>query len=242
MEEIFSKSWEYFKQHWKFLVITASVGLFIPFIIMLVPAIMIHISTMQGDQSQMQGALLVIIGILSLAGCLVYLLTVLGLMKTSLMISNGATPSYSDLKLRGDTFLKLIGAYLLVFLLTFIGIVLCILPGIAVIIFTMFTPYVIINEPNIGVIDAIKKSVSMFKANWKDALIVSVIAGIITSIASQTVLGIIPAIPFSYLVHAVMYTKFNNAANGIGTNPNQNPNNYYTNNVPPTPPAPPQQY
>ena len=217
MEEIFTTAWNYYKQHWKFLVIVAAVGVVLATLIMTAPIIYIYTRVVldpEGAAKMFEGmgvGTLVGYGAMILMGSILYALTSLGLTKASLKITKGETPStYQDALISLGTFLKMVGASIVVGLGIMICSLLCVIPGFIFAFFCMFVFIILIDNPNTGIIDAIKKSMTLFKANWQTALIVTILLSILSTMASSVaVVGTIAALPFTALAQVVMYRMFN---------------------------------
>jgi uncharacterized membrane protein len=96
---------------------------------------------------------------------------------------------------------------LIVGVLVAIGYVLCVLPGLAVAIFTIFTTILIV-ERNLPPIDAIKASVDIVKANFVQVLLAWLIFGVITTVGSLLCgIGLIVALPVATLYLVYTYRK-----------------------------------
>ena len=96
---------------------------------------------------------------------------------------------------------------LIVGVLTAIGYVLCVLPGLAVAIFTIFTTILIV-ERSLPPIDAIKASVDIVKANFVQVLLAWLIFGVITTVGSLLCgIGLIVALPVATLFLVYTYRK-----------------------------------
>ena len=208
MEQIFSKAWELFTQHWKFLIIVAVVGMLSPVLLAIVPYITLMASTIATSDPQMAESGLytsaIIFAILGFVMTIIMILTQVGLMKSALIITNGGTPTVRDLFLDSNTYLTGFGAGFLCFLMMFFGMIICIVPGIILIFFVSMVPYIILDNPQIGVTEAIGKSFKLIKTDWQTAAIVLFLGGIILNIAS--VFGY----PFVFLLQAVLYRKLKN--------------------------------
>jgi uncharacterized membrane protein len=96
---------------------------------------------------------------------------------------------------------------LIVGVLVSIGYVLCVLPGLAVAIFTIFTTILIV-ERNLAPIDAIKASIDIVKANFVQVLLVWLLFGVITTVGSLLCgIGLIVAVPVATLFLVYAYRK-----------------------------------
>ena len=212
MEQIFSKAWEHFKEHWVFLSIVSAIG-------MLAPAALIALPMWGFWQAFKSGAItfddfgsffhtiLASVGILGTLGIIVALIAAAGLMNAALIITKGGKPEIRDLFLPFGTYLKGFGALLICGILMVIGYVLCVVPGLIFTFLFTLVPYEIFNNPNAGAMDAIKTSWNLMKSDWKTTLLVWLICFLINTILGSTVIGMIPAYPFTYLAMAVLYRK-----------------------------------
>lgn len=96
---------------------------------------------------------------------------------------------------------------LIVGVLAAIGYVLCVLPGLAVVIFTLFTTLLIV-ERNLAPVDAIKASIDIVKANFVQVLLIWLLFGVITTVGSLLCgIGLIVAVPVASLFLVYGYRK-----------------------------------
>ena len=102
-------------------------------------------------------------------------------------------------------------ASVIISVLTFVGLILCVLPGLAVMYFTSFTLYFLMDRPELGAIDSIKASFEFTKDNAG-----SVILWFLLSIGTWVVgallcgIGLIVAIPVVLIGTAYTYKTLNN--------------------------------
>ena len=124
-----------------------------------------------------------------------------------------------------NNFMKWLGAFLLVYVAVWIGNMLLI-PEIAVIFFTLFVPFIIFDNPQIGIFGAIKQSIMLVIDNIKTMLLIYLIISVcgalllstfIGTLLLLTCIGIIVALPLMYLTIAVTFLKLkgDNNANNI---------------------------
>ncbi|HYZ66772.1 MAG TPA: YciC family protein, partial [Mycobacterium sp.] len=98
-------------------------------------------------------------------------------------------------------------ATIIVGILTSIGYALCIIPGIAVSIFTLFTTVAVVDR-NMSPIDAIKHSVEITRANFGQVLLAWLLTGVIALVGSLVCgIGLIVALPFAALFLVYTYRK-----------------------------------
>lgn len=94
--------------------------------------------------------------------------------------------------------------------LTFIGLILCVLPGLAVMFFTSFSLYFLMDREDLGAIDAIKASFEFTKNN-AGSVIVWFLLGLATWIVGALLcgVGLIAAIPVVLIGTAYTYKTLN---------------------------------
>lgn len=98
-------------------------------------------------------------------------------------------------------------ASVIVGVLTSIGYLLCVLPGLAVAIFTIFTTVLVVDR-NLSPIDAIKASVDIVKANFVQVLLAWLIIAVIATVGSLLCgIGLIVALPVAALFLVYTYRK-----------------------------------
>lgn len=98
-------------------------------------------------------------------------------------------------------------AGLIVGVLTGIGLFLCIIPGILVIVFTMFSTVAIVDR-NLSPIDGIKASIEIVKNNFGQALLAGLTAAAIMFVGALLCgVGLLVAAPVAYLFIVYTYRK-----------------------------------
>jgi uncharacterized membrane protein len=96
-------------------------------------------------------------------------------------------------------------ASLVIGLATGIGFVLCVLPGIAFAIFAQFALFFVIDKGQ-GVMDAIRSSFALVKANFGVAILLYLVAALISSIGSSLCgVGLLVGLPLTMLITTYMY-------------------------------------
>jgi uncharacterized membrane protein len=127
-----------------------------------------------------------------------------GIVKGALDITKGKRVSLGEM-FSGIDFVQVIIASLILAVATIIGFVLCVLPGIAVMFFTAFTLYFIIDK-GMPAIEAIKASVSFVMAN-AGTLIVFFLACIAAYIVGALLcgVGLLVAIPVVVIAQAYAF-------------------------------------
>lgn len=207
MEQIFTKAWEYFKEHWKFLCIVSAIGMLVPALLITIPMMTSMLASGVTDSSSAAAAAFTSIGLIGFIAIIVMMVAMVGLIKAALIITKGGTPEARDLFLDFGTYLKGFIAMIVCGILMAIGGVLCVIPALLVAFFVTLVPYEIIDNPNVGVIDSIKNSYNLIKSDWKTSAVVIVLGYIGVNVASYTGIGMIPAYPFLYLLFAVLYRQ-----------------------------------
>ncbi|MCD6639800.1 MAG: hypothetical protein LT071_07795 [Nocardioides sp.] len=117
------------------------------------------------------GASLLVSLVFSLISWVVGLLLQAGMVKGALDTTRGEQVSFGSM-FSGINYAQILLASLLTGIATVVGLVLCVLPGIAVMIFTAFTTYFIIGR-NEDAITAIKSSVTLVKDNVGNVLLLA---------------------------------------------------------------------
>jgi uncharacterized membrane protein len=127
-----------------------------------------------------------------------------GVIRTGLRIADGETPGIGSLfSYRNAPRIMLTS--LIVSLVTLIGMVLCYLPGLAFGLFAGFTLYFVLDNQQ-GPIAAIKSSFALVKANFGNALVAILLAGLVaTGGFVACLVGVIFTVPFAMLVHVYTY-------------------------------------
>lgn len=128
-----------------------------------------------------------------------------GMYRAAFKQVRGGQVSVSDLFSGGPYFLRVLGALLLMALLSIIGLVLCFLPALAVP-GLMFFAIPLIVEGNRGAVNAVRTS---FEATKKDWLMFVLFAIVLSFLASAGVyacgIGLLATLPLLFLTHAVAY-------------------------------------
>lgn len=136
-----------------------------------------------------------------------------------LKATKGKSPGVNELAADGKKyFLPLLGQLILTLIIVTIGFILLIAPGIFAIMRLIMAPYVLVNE-NVGVIESLKRSNKLAKANankvWA-VLGVALVVGIGTAILSTiTFVGAIAALVLSIVwsvIFALRYVQLKGAA------------------------------
>ena len=131
-----------------------------------------------------------------------------GLVRAALDITEGRQLDPKAL-LRTDRLVPVIVASLIIGVATFIGFVLCILPGIAVIFLTQYTLYYIMDQ-DLAPIDAIKASVRFTTQNLGNVLVWYIVGGIVALVGFVVCfVGAIVTVPIALIGTAYTYKVLN---------------------------------
>jgi len=158
----------------------------------------------EGGSSGMLGGSILATVFFGLLSQLAILIIQSGIVKGALDITKGKRVSLGEM-FSGIDFVQVIVASLILAVATMIGFVLCILPGIAVMFFTAFTLYFIIDK-GMPAIEAIKASVSFVLAN-AGTLIVFFLACLAAYIVGALLcgVGLLVAIPVVVIAQAYAF-------------------------------------
>jgi uncharacterized membrane protein len=104
-----------------------------------------------------------------------------------------------------NRFGAMLGLQVLIMAAAAVGMLLCIVPGILVVFFTLLAPLVLLDR-GLPVIEAIKTSVSLVKANIVPVLLMYLIGAALGTVGQLACLiGLFVAIPVSYLYQVYVY-------------------------------------
>ena len=124
--------------------------------------------------------------------------------RAGLAVTEGRKIELGEL-LTFDRIGRIIGAGILLGIATFIGLLLCILPGLLVAFFGSFFVYFILDQ-NLGAIDALKASFNFVKDNFGNLLLLLVLTMIAIFVGALLCgLGLFVAIPVTVIAQAYAY-------------------------------------
>jgi len=127
-----------------------------------------------------------------------------GLIRTALRIADGESPGVGSVFSYRNAPRIMLTSFI-VSLGTLIGIFLCYLPGLAFGLFAGFTLYFALDHRQ-GPFMAIKSSFALVKANFGNALVAMLLAGLVaTGGAIACIVGMVFTVPFAILVHVYTY-------------------------------------
>jgi uncharacterized membrane protein len=128
-----------------------------------------------------------------------------GAYKAAFKQLRGGRISLSDLFSGGDVFLKTAGATILTVILTCIGSLFCVLPGLVVAGLLCFTVPLIV-EGQLGVFDAMRASFDRTKGHWFMFTLYAIVLGVLAEIGSVACgIGILVTFPLLFTINAVAY-------------------------------------
>lgn len=145
----------------------------------------------------------------SAASFIVSMIISAGIIRFALDITEGRELNPKVL-LSTDRLVPVIVASLIVGIATFVGLVLCILPGIIVIFLTQYTLYFLIDK-DMAPVDAIKASVAFTTQNLGNVLIWYIVGGIVALVGfAICFVGAIVSVPVVIIGTAYTYKTLNN--------------------------------
>jgi uncharacterized membrane protein len=105
--------------------------------------------------------------VLQLLSFVVGIVLAMGLIRASLAVCEGRQPEVSML-LQTDGFFNYLVAAILFGIAVFFGLVLCIIPGIILAVVFHYFGYAIVQQPELGAVDALKRSAEITKGSrWQ---------------------------------------------------------------------------
>ena len=132
--------------------------------------------------------------VVSFVGQVITTIAAAGLLKMAFDVVDGREASLGTM-LEGWDKVQVVVATILVGIATFIGIILCVLPGIAVIVFSAFTTAFVVDR-KLGAVDAIKASINLVKNNFGPAILWMLLAFLCTVVGAIACgVGLLVAIP-----------------------------------------------
>jgi len=130
----------------------------------------------------------------------------LGAVTFALAIVRNENPEFAMLFSGFKNYLKSLGLYLLMALLIFIGLILLVVPGIILAMMFGLAFYILADNPNIGVVDALKKSKAMMDGyKMKLFLLTLCFVGLVLLSALTLGIALLWLMPFMYVTYAKFY-------------------------------------
>lgn len=140
---------------------------------------------------------------LVISGCLTF-----GMMSFFLKVSRNEEVTYKELFAKKDMFFKYVGASICIGIVVFVGTLLLVVPGIIAAFALSQTMYILLENPEMGIIDAMKKSNEMMKGHKMDYFV------LILSFLGWAILGIFTIgilylwlVPYIYVTEANFYNS-----------------------------------
>ena len=145
----------------------------------------------------------------SAAAFIVSMIISAGIVRGALDITEGRQLEPKTL-LRTDNLVPVIVASLIIGVATFVGLLLCIVPGIIVIFLTQYTLYFLLDK-GLSPVDAIKASISFTTQNLGNVLIWYIVGGIVALVGfAICFVGAIVSVPVVIIGTAYTYKTLNN--------------------------------
>lgn len=200
--ESFSYGWKKFQEHWQaFVVMVLVVGL-----ISLVTGLIVFLALLPAMSGNSTAT---VIGLVLFAAAFVLYMAInfivqAGVLRAGLGVTKGEAPSLS--MLTDTTNLgTYVGTTLLISLAAFVGFILCILPGIAVVVFAAYAPFIALDK-GVGPVEAIQQSIDMVKNNLGPVLLVLLLSYAVYYIGSLACyVGLLVSIPVALVMLAHSY-------------------------------------
>jgi uncharacterized membrane protein len=150
---------------------------------------------------------IVTIGLALLFGFLAFLAQI-GVQRAAIRNTQGVPPTFEAM-LTTQYLGKYIGFILLYALLFFLGLILCVLPGLVVLFLFQLGPYYILDK-GVGVMQAFRSSVNVVTKNIGPALLMTLVNAL-AAILGSVLFGVLTLVtlPFAALFTAHMYRQFN---------------------------------
>jgi uncharacterized membrane protein len=129
----------------------------------------------------------------------------LGYAAACMKISRGQSVAIEDLWSGMQRLVPAMLTSLMIGAATIVGLFFCIAPGLIVMFLCTFVFHVMVDQPELSGIDAIKKSAAMVKENITDVGVVWLVGILLNGILSFTLVGVIAGIAFAALMSAFLY-------------------------------------
>ena len=131
----------------------------------------------------------------------------IGLQNCAMASAKGDNVSWKNLLPSGKVFIKIIGAWALLYIAFVIASFFCILPGLILMFFMLFVTNIIIDEPETDIFKAIGESARLTQNNLGHILLMHLLLYAISLVLCFTVVGIFFIPTFAAVVYAVFYLK-----------------------------------
>lgn len=199
--EAFTYGWKKFQEHWQAFVVMVLVVVLISLVGFLVVFLAI-LPAMSGSSTGAAIGAVLTIAAFVLVMAISFVLQA-GVLRAGLAVTKGTAPSLS--MLTDTTNLgTFVGTTLLISLASLVGFILCILPGIAVVVFAAYAPFIALDK-GVGPVEAIRQSVDMVKNNLGPVLLVLLLAYAVYYVGSLCYVGLLVSIPVALVMIAHSY-------------------------------------
>mgnify|MGYP000756378327 FL=1 len=140
-----------------------------------------------------------------------------GLYKMAINGYNGKKVDTSAYKMPFATYVKFIAAYIVYGILTAVGLCLCIIPGIIIGVRFMFTPLIILDEPETEIIEAFKKSWAMTGGNFWNLVLLYIVVLLINLVGIICCcIGVIFTATMAIFISVIAYYQLKDNVNDFG--------------------------
>lgn len=229
--EWIGEGWQMFAEAWKVWVLQ----MLIMFVVFAIPALPFYLMMITSQINAEPGApaeppalffplFFVIMIVFMFAGAFFWS----GLHKTAIKQLRGGAISVGDLFSGGDIFLRVIGAFIVMGILTILGALLCILPAFVVGGVLWFTMPLIVDR-NLSISEALSASYNATKANWFMFTLFAFVVGLLASLGQfACYVGLLVSYPLYFTITAVAYRDVFGVegARTFSANQQQYPTNY----------------
>jgi uncharacterized membrane protein len=204
----FSYAWNKFKDNWGPLVLITVIIVVAMAVIQFAGRQIIASAFDASEGTSLFGGAAILGFAFNALGLIVQLVVQSGIIKGSLMLTRGQKIDVGQ-AFAGINWGQVILASLITGVLTFVGLILCILPGLAVLFFTSYTLFFVIDR-NLSAVDGIKASFNMVKDNV-GVLILFWLATVAAQIlgACLCLVGLLVAIPVVVIAQAYTFRSLN---------------------------------
>jgi uncharacterized membrane protein len=146
--------------------------------------------------------------VLSIVFAVLIALATIGVYRAAIRRTQGVTPSFDQLT-TGENLGAYIAVAIVYFLASFVGILLCVLPGLIVIFLFQFSPFYALDKGQ-GIGEAFGNSYRAVVANFVPVLLAALV-NIVASILSGFIFGLLTLVllPFASLFTAHVYRQLN---------------------------------
>ena len=239
ISDIFTETWKRFKENWLTLLASTAISFIVPTVIVILSLLVTRVIIYNPQpQTEMEGfiehdepihILIKSNQIAPTTTIILMLILFLTVIICSFVTSKSTFKAAKEEKIQlkntlldFNNFMKWLGAFLLVYVAVWIGNMLVVILGIAVIFFTLFVPFIIFDNPQVGIFGAIKQSIMLVIDNIKTMLLIYLIISVcgalllstfIGTLLLLTCIGIVVALPLMYLTIAVTFLKVKNDNN-----------------------------